>query len=811
MFKVLRRIIWTLGAVAALLGAAPGSAAAQQVGVEVGALRVSLLYNGQAPSATGAACNFNATLQGFGFLGNLCDSTTVQNVPVGTYTLSLGYAFGNGAIVAPVQVTVSAGQMATHTFDVTSVVGVVTGTATVGGQAPPAGFGVCGSTNGQACLGFSGGNGAFALLLPAGNGAGFIWGDGCQCIQKGTFAFTVLAGQTRDIGNVNVDPGGDLVVKLTYNGGKPSATGAACNFNLNLIGHGFLGNLCDETTRKDIRPGQYELVLGYAFGGALLPSVPITIQSGQTTTHTFDVSALVGTVEGRVTVNGGSAPGGYGACVNNNGEACMGVGADGVFRLMIPAGAGTGYVWGNGCTCERKRSFTFTAIAGQAVSVGDQDVSLGTLRVDIRYLGGSPSATGAACNFNLDLQGFGFLGNLCDSTTKTGIPAGTYQLRLGYAFGGALLPSVPVTITGNSTTTHTFDVSDLVGIVSGGVTINGAPPASGYGVCGTTNGQACRGFSPGNGAFSLLLPAGAGSGWVWGSFCECIRIGSFTFNVTAGTTTNIGDPLKRDVTLTLGSLQHVYDGAPHAATVNAVPAGVAVTVTYNGGAAIPVNAGSYAVSAVVDSGGYVGSTTGTLVIAKAPLVVAAGDFTREFGTANPVFTVTFSGFVAGEDASVLQGTLTFATAAGPSSPVGEYSVTPSGVSSSNYSISFVPGTLRIVDTTPPVIVSVTPSTASLWPPNHQMVPVTIAVSATDATGAPACTIESVTSNEPDNGLGDGDTPNDIVITGKLTLELRAERGGKGSGRIYTITIRCVDASGNAVTATTTVSVPHSRR
>ena len=48
---------------------------------------------------------------------------------------------------------------------------------------------------------------------------------------------------------------------------------------------------------------------------------------------------------------------------------------------------------------------------------------------------------------------------------------------------------------------------------------------------------------------------------------------------------------------------------------------------------------------------------------------------------------------------------------------------------------------------------------------------------------------SVTSNEPDNGLGDGDTANDIVIVDDLTVKLRAERSGTGNGRIYTLTWR----------------------
>jgi hypothetical protein len=118
-------------------------------------------------------------------------------------------------------------------------------------------------------------------------------------------------------------------------------------------------------------------------------------------------------------------------------------------------------------------------------------------------------------------------------------------------------------------------------------------------------------------------------------------------------------------------------------------------------------------------------------------------------------------------------------------------------------------TVTVADTTAPTIGAVTPSIGSMWPANHKMIGVTIAASASDATSAATCSITKVSSSEPDNGLGDGDTPTDIVITGPLSVNLRAERSGNGPGRTYTITVTCTDAAGNAATSATTVSVPKS--
>ena len=66
------------------------------------------------------------------------------------------------------------------------------------------------------------------------------------------------------------------------------------------------------------------------------------------------------------------------------------------------------------------------------------------------------------------------------------------------------------------------------------------------------------------------------------------------------------------------------------------------------------------------------------------------------------------------------------------------------------------------------------------------------------------------SNEPDNGTGDGDTANDIVIIDNLTFQLRAERSGNGKDRIYTITYQAIDWAGNSTLATATVTVPHDK-
>lgn len=119
------------------------------------------------------------------------------------------------------------------------------------------------------------------------------------------------------------------------------------------------------------------------------------------------------------------------------------------------------------------------------------------------------------------------------------------------------------------------------------------------------------------------------------------------------------------------------------------------------------------------------------------------------------------------------------------------------------------GLVVVADTSVPVIHNLTATPETLWSPNHGMVPVTLTVDVTEACDSVAiCEITSVTSNEPDNGEGDGNTEPDWEITGALSLNLRSERAGGGDGRVYTVEVTCGDSAGYESRATATISVPH---
>ncbi|HKP57467.1 MAG TPA: DUF4114 domain-containing protein [Polyangiales bacterium] len=107
---------------------------------------------------------------------------------------------------------------------------------------------------------------------------------------------------------------------------------------------------------------------------------------------------------------------------------------------------------------------------------------------------------------------------------------------------------------------------------------------------------------------------------------------------------------------------------------------------------------------------------------------------------------------------------------------------------------------------PPTLSSVSASPNSLMPPNHKLVPVTLGYTVTDNCGTPVCNL-TVSSNEPVEGTGDGDTAPDWVIQDNRHVSLRAERSGSGNGRIYSLLVSCSDSGGGVSTASTSVTVP----
>ena len=203
------------------------------------------------------------------------------------------------------------------------------------------------------------------------------------------------------------------------------------------------------------------------------------------------------------------------------------------------------------------------------------------------------------------------------------------------------------------------------------------------------------------GTYTLTPSATANSGYSVDNYDITFTTGTFKIN-----------KLKITVKVTNANQSATYNGAEP--TINT---DTTVTLTDNGASApsfvsnelsfsvtkvAGVNAGTYALTPFATAkSGYsadnydITFTTGTFTINKAALTVTANSENITYGDDKPTFSVSYSGFVNNENESVLGGSLVLECGYVRYGNAGTYSITPKGLTSGNYAITFESGTLTV--------------------------------------------------------------------------------------------------------------------
>ena len=454
-------------------------------------------------------------------------------------------------------------------------------------------------------------------------------------------------------------------------------------------------------------------------------------------------------------------------------------------------------------------TITYSATDGSHPATATRTVLVGNFPADEVD---QPNGSGAP---TITLNGDAQMTVECGSFTDPGATAMTCSGSVPVTTSGTV-PNVPGTYTitysatDNGQTSETHRIVMVEDNTAPVITLNGASTLTvechtSYADAGATANDACAG---------PVLVTTSGS-------VDPNTPGTYTITYTATDGTHAATPVTRTVEVVDSLAPVITLGGADTATVECHTSftdpgatafdsclNASVPVTTSG--SVDVNTpGTYVITYTATDGAR--SSTATLTVTVVDTTLP----TITVNGANPATVECHTSYTdAGATASdTCAGNLSVNTSGSVNVNVpGTYVITYTATDGPNTATAT--RTVTVVDTIAPVInLKTTP--IALWPPDHNYHTINVTdlvQSVTDSCdvnlGIGSVVIAQATSDEAEDANADGTTLNDIVIgAGCKSVQLRAERSGTSDGRVYSITLRVKDASGNTGTAVFKVTVP----
>jgi len=292
--------------------------------------------------------------------------------------------------------------------------------------------------------------------------------------------------------------------------------------------------------------------------------------------------------------------------------------------------------------------------------------------------------------------------------------SGVSNYAITYSNGTLTVNTAPLTITAKDATKVYGAALPIAGTGSTAFVTSGLTNGETIGsVTISPNGGDAANAAVGN----YILTPSAATGGTFTPNNYSISYASGSLNVTAATlnitANNDVKTYGQTKTYGAGSTAFSSTGLLNGETIGSV------TLTATGGSAGNAGVGTYTLTPSAATGGTFTSnnyaityTNGALIVNKAVLTVATANAIRQAGTPNPTFATTITGFVNGETASVVTGSVAVRTSATDSSSAGTYDIVPSlgTLAAANYAFAFINGTLTVTPPNPgPTISSVSPA------------------------------------------------------------------------------------------------------
>jgi hypothetical protein len=565
-------------------------------------------------------------------------------LPAGTYTVTASYP-GDANYNATTT---------TATFTINKAVLTVTAT---------------GASTTYTGTGYSGGNGVTIT--------GWQNGDTSSVLGTGSFAYTGTSQGAIHPGTYAITPGGFTAANytLTYVSGTLTISKATPTVTWTApaaitYGTALSASQLDATGSA---PGTYVYspVSGTVLGAGVGQTLSVTL----TPTDTTDYNSASGTTT--ITVN--PAPASYTISPT---AFTYTAAAQGPTVTPTPAGATPTITGTSSATAAGAYSVTATA-SGNYTGSNTQAWTIAKATPTVTWTAPAAITYGTALS-----------ATQLDATAS--VP-GTfaYSPASGTVLGAGAGQTLSVTFTPTDTT----DYSTATGSTT--ITVNAA--AATYTISPTSFTYTAAAQGP------TVTPSPAGATPTITGTGSATAAGSYSVTATAsgnytGAKTQAWTIAKATPTITWAAPTAITYGAAISATQLDATASVPGTFAYSPASGTVLGAGAAQTLSVTftptDTTDYNTATqTALLTVNAAPLTITANNQSKVFGAALPSLTAVSSGFVNGDSSSVLSGLVTSTTGTA-SSPVGSYPITASGATASNYSISFVAGTLTISKATP---------------------------------------------------------------------------------------------------------------
>jgi gliding motility-associated-like protein len=195
------------------------------------------------------------------------------------------------------------------------------------------------------------------------------------------------------------------------------------------------------------------------------------------------------------------------------------------------------------------------------------------------------------------------------------------------------------------------------------------------------------------------IPVGSYSGDVvlTSNGAATVNVATISSNVTTATLTITADNQTKTYGSANPTLTASYTGFVNGDSETSLTTPATISTTADATSVV----GSYPITAsgAVSSNYTINYVDGSLSVTTATLTITADNQTKTYGSANPTLTLSFTGFVNGDSEVSLTTPATISTTADATSIVGSYPITASGAGSSNYTISYVDGSLSVTTAT----------------------------------------------------------------------------------------------------------------